>query len=226
MLNKGIELSFKSIPGCVLQIYVWLNNPAEAGTYALASFAISSMTTGFSSAMISFDFDVDVPHRRAQPKFYGYIPDDNRLRGRCFVLMTLISALHNVNRSVGCALLAAGDRILLLLFSGGEIMLYLVFRLSRGDFLVWTRIGGGMGLLLSFISRMMGKAMVDYFGCLHLRHPFELGGFAFSLSTLWAQISPFVTLQFYQGDDKDNISMFLICSLSGWLVLNLVFFCT
>jgi len=61
--NKGCQLGFESIPGCVLQIYVWLIDPEEAGTFALLSIVISAMTTGFTSAMIAYDMDVDMPHR-------------------------------------------------------------------------------------------------------------------------------------------------------------------
>ena len=86
IFNKCSELAFESIPGCVLQLYVWLANPDQAGSYALVSIGISALTTGFTSAMIVFDKDVDVVGRRAQPLFYGYIPDHNGLRNRCFVL--------------------------------------------------------------------------------------------------------------------------------------------
>ena len=71
IVNKGIELGTESIPGCVLQVYVWLTNSAQAGTYALMSIGISSLTTGYTSAMIAFDMDVDAPHRKNQPSFYG-----------------------------------------------------------------------------------------------------------------------------------------------------------
>ena len=84
-----------------MQIYVWWENTEEAGRFALISIAISALTTGYTSAMISFDIDVDVSHRKDQPRFYGYIPDDNALRGRCFMLMMLISAMHNISRSLG-----------------------------------------------------------------------------------------------------------------------------
>jgi len=47
---------------------VWLNNPEEAGSFALVSIVISAMTTGFTSALMAFDFDVDVPHRQNQPQ--------------------------------------------------------------------------------------------------------------------------------------------------------------
>ena len=120
----------------MLQLYVWLAYPDQAGSYALVSIGISALTTGFTSAMIAFDKDVDVRGRRAQPLFYGYIPDDNGLRGRCFVLMLIISTLHNVSRSLGAALLAAsGNKLLAVYFVGGEIALYYMAKCLRGD--IW-----------------------------------------------------------------------------------------
>ena len=68
--NKAYELATESIPGYVLQIYVWLKDPEEAGAYALLSIAISAMTTGYNIAIMSFDFDVDVTRRNAQPIVY------------------------------------------------------------------------------------------------------------------------------------------------------------
>ena len=119
----------------MLQIYVWLENRDDAGRYALASIVVSALTTGYTSAMIAFDMDVDVPHRKGQPLFYGYIPDDNKLRGRCFVLMTLISTLHNLSRSVGSALLAVSPiKGLVVIFVGLEIAFYLLYKIVRGDF--------------------------------------------------------------------------------------------
>ena len=170
--NKGIELATESIPGCVLQTYVWLTSPEEAGSFALASIAVSALTTGFTSAMIAFDMDVDVPHRENQPNFYGYIPDDNGLRGRCFVLMTLISALHNISRSVGCALLAAGDdKSLAMVFIGGELAFYLIFKFIRNDFLWFARLYGLLGWVMSLLNRTAVKIIVDFSGCLQFRHP-------------------------------------------------------
>jgi len=134
--NKGLELATESISGCVLQMFVWFTNSEKAGTFALLSIAISAMTTGYTSAMIAFDIDVDVSHRKNQPDFYGYIPDDNGLRGRCFGLMTMMSALHNISRSTGCALLAAssGGKSLVFYFIGGEMVIYLVYKVLRRDF--------------------------------------------------------------------------------------------
>jgi len=43
----------------------------EAGTFALLSIGISALTTGYTSAMMAFDYDVDPYRRITQPSFYG-----------------------------------------------------------------------------------------------------------------------------------------------------------
>ena len=116
----------------MLQLYVWFAYPDQAGSYALVSIGISAMTTGFTSTMMAFDKDADVVGRRSQPKFYGYIPDNNGQQGLCLVLMTMISALHNVSRSLGVALLAASsNKKMVIYFVGGEIALYVASERSE-----------------------------------------------------------------------------------------------
>ena len=169
ILNKCIELATESIPGAVLQLYVWLQNPEQAGTYALVSIAVSAATTGYTSAMMAFDIDVDVPRHKNQPIFYGYIPDDNTLRGRCFILMTLISMLHNMSRSLGSVLLlAAGGMTLFVIFSGGELALFVLFKIATRDFYYWPRMEGFTAVVGSLFSRIIVKTIVDFSGCLHV----------------------------------------------------------
>ena len=146
----------------MLQIYAWLAYPDEAGSFALVSILVCALTTGYTSTMIAYDSDVDGDHRKSQNRFYGYLPDDNGLRGRCFTLMTLISMLHNLSRSLGCAMLAATDKNLLLAFVGGELLLYLLYKLARGDFLFWPRIEGAVGVVFSFLVRIAQKIIADF----------------------------------------------------------------
>ena len=56
MATKCVEMIAESIPGCLLQFYVMLKvkNVSRA---TVGSVLVSAMTTGFSSASISFDFD-------------------------------------------------------------------------------------------------------------------------------------------------------------------------
>ena len=171
--KQCIELGAESIPGCVLQIYVVLRNPEEVGIGALVSIAISALTTGFTSALISFDSDIDVAGRKVNPTFNGYIPDDHATRGRCFFLLTIMSALHNLSRSVGCALLAASSsgKMTLVYFVVGEVIFYLLLKITRRDFFYWVRVEGFLALVLAFFNRILIKIIVDFSGCLHMRHP-------------------------------------------------------
>jgi len=111
--------------------------------------------------------------------FYGYLPDDNGLRGRCFVLMTVISAIHNLSRSLGVALLASSSDNMLAVY-GGELLLYLFYKTVRGDLFYWLRTDGmglskGADLVLSIFAgisaRSVSKVIVDFSGCYHFRHP-------------------------------------------------------
>ena len=45
-----------------------------------------------------------------------------------------------------------------------------------------------MIVFCSFAERLAVK-ITDYTGCLHLRHPKEMGGAVLCLSMLWAQVS-------------------------------------
>ena len=65
------ELACESIPGCVLQISIVMTKTGFSGAGPIVSIGISALTTGFASAMIAFDKDVDAKGRKNQPKFYG-----------------------------------------------------------------------------------------------------------------------------------------------------------
>jgi len=185
--------------------------------------------------MIAFDKDVDVADKKNQSKFYGLIPDDHNARGTCFALMTMISAVHNLSRSIGTALLAAsGDGMLVAYFVGGEMVLFLLFKILRGDYFYWLQFDPLMSFVGSFFERTLLKVITDFSGCLHLRHPYEAGGLVFTLSIFWTHIFHFVALQFYHGngiDDNNNdmskteITTFLTGSAMLWTVLNIIFLC-
>ena len=110
-----------------------------------------------------------------------------------------------------------------LLFIGGEIGIYLVFKILRQDFHFWIP---GIPLIGSFFERILAKVIVDFTGCLHFRHPYEMGGLGFTISLIWAQAFPFVALQYFDGEMNDIMTSFLAVSFTAWLMLNIIFFCT
>ena len=85
------------------------------------------------------------------------------------MLMTMMSTCHNLSRSVGCALLAALGEDMVLSFFGGEMLLYLAWKLFRSDFMAWFQVEGSLGLFLSLVYRVFVKVIVDFSGCLHFR---------------------------------------------------------
>ncbi|GMH61833.1 hypothetical protein TrLO_g9120 [Triparma laevis f. longispina] len=92
VFSKCAEMFAESIPGILIQLSAILGTLESAGGVvsltAYTSLAVSMLTTGFVSATISYDFDVD-PHKRAfNPGFYGYVPD--AAFGRILVLVTLM----------------------------------------------------------------------------------------------------------------------------------------
>jgi hypothetical protein len=116
--------------------------------------------TGLTSAMMAYDFDTDQPHRAKQPLFYGYIKDGRR--GRTFFLMTMISTLHNLSRSLGYAILAVVDLNLALKYFVGEVGAYLLYKLLRRDFYYWLRLEGVLSVIISLVERTLGKVIVDF----------------------------------------------------------------
>ena len=55
VFTKGIEMVCEAIPGSILQLYVLLKDKSLFSRATVGSLLISAMTTGFSSASISFE---------------------------------------------------------------------------------------------------------------------------------------------------------------------------
>ena len=86
------------------------------------------------------------------------------------MLMMLMSTCHNLSRSIGCALLAAsGEMTMVLSVVGGEMLLYLVWKILREDFFYWLPVDGFLGIFGSFLVRVLVKVIVDFSGCLQFR---------------------------------------------------------
>jgi len=90
------------------------------------------------------------------------IADDHAARGRSFFLMTAISTLHNISRSVGCAMMMTADSIFLVLLIGGELTVHFIVKIVRGDFLCFVPVEGPFGYLLSFFWHLVTKIIADF----------------------------------------------------------------
>jgi len=162
--GKATELALESIPGGILQAYMFINSP-EKTTFLLVSILISTLTTGFASAMISFDMDVSVANRKEVPLFYGYIKDGNTERGITFVLLILLASLHNLSRTIGTALLLSVSKELTFGIIVAELALYHIYKIVRGDYVCWVvSLEGGLKWVGAFVMHTIFKILVDYTG--------------------------------------------------------------
>ena len=154
-----------TVPGGLLQIFAVLRLLKTAQGVPLSVFGsiiVSSLTTGFASAIISYDFDTNPVARREVPDFFGYVPDDGDKRMTMLVCMTLNGALLFFSRCIGASLLLLAKKRYFFFGFIGEIGLYLAYKLARGDFLYWVPIDGVGGVLAAIGMRVSIKLVTDF----------------------------------------------------------------
>jgi hypothetical protein len=178
-LTRGFELACESIPGTIVQTGKFMQSVRSEGGWskvALGSIIVSALTTGFTSAVISFDFDVTPQRRRDEPDFYGYIPDSAGRRTAIFFCMIMNGALLLLVRSVSTALLALAGWRWIVGYLVGDMSLYFAYKLVRRDFLHWMPFEGALSVVESVVERFLVKVLVDFTGVIQFRAAGEMGG--------------------------------------------------
>ena len=174
---KMIEIFSESIPGAIIQLSAILSDDSgHISNAAIVSLAISALTTGFTSATVSYDVDTEPQKRIESPGFYGYVPDDPRRRTVVFVSLLLLSAVMLLVRALVIVMLGLVSYSAALIFVGTDIGLFILVKVIRDDFTYWIPIYGCLGAAFSFIERIMVKVIVDFTNNVHLRSPNEVGG--------------------------------------------------
>jgi hypothetical protein len=143
---------------------------------ALGSILVSALSTGFTSAVISFDFDVSPQRRRDEPTFYGYIPDSAGRRTAIFFCMIMNGALLLLVRSVSTALLAMAGWRWIVGYLVSDMSLYFTYKLLRRDFSHWIPLKGATSVVASVLERLIVKVLVDFTGVIQFRAAAEMGG--------------------------------------------------
>ena len=100
-------------------------------------------------------------------------------------------------------LVQIGGKMLVFCVLGGEMGVYLIFKVVRGDFRYWLPMpNNGSSLMISLLFRVIVKVVCDFTGFLHARHPYEMGGFYWLINMVWTQFSIFGSIYL-----RDNISV-------------------
>jgi hypothetical protein len=185
---------FSPLPaiGCILQFYVLLKTLKDvhgASKSSIVSLLISALSTGYSSATLTWDYDTGIEHRRDDPEFYGMIPDG--LRGNVvFLCMILNSAMLLLVRSLSYAMLMLVNPAYVLYYVLGDGAFFFLQKAARGDIKYFANVDGLVGaLVFDFIIQFIMKTVVDFTGLIQFRAAGILGATYWSASMVCAQLS-------------------------------------
>ncbi|GMI01553.1 hypothetical protein TrLO_g10206 [Triparma laevis f. longispina] len=185
-LSKYVELFAESIPGILIQlsaILQTLNNGGEVSALVTGSLFISTLTTGLVSTTISYDFDTDPAKRSQKPDFYGYVPASPIKRSLIFAVMILISSCLVFVKSLLLLVLSGLDRQAPIMYLGLDVGFFVLYKVLRGDFIYWIPVSEiSLQLIVALGFRLVCKFVTDFTGCVHYRHPYELGGMYYSVN--------------------------------------------
>jgi hypothetical protein len=174
---KGIEMFAEAVPGVIIQLMAIVTSEGVTSRAAWVSLTVSALTTGFASATISYDYDTNPMRREQVPDFYGYIPAKASKRALVFVSMVLLTAGMLLIRCMTIVVLGLFGGRWVALYIGGDLVLYLVVKILRGDFWYWIPAGGKVEILSSIVARVLVKVVTDFTSIVQFRHPYEVGGF-------------------------------------------------
>ena len=195
-LSRGVEIVCESLPSGIMQVYAFLL-AKEKSKAAAVSLVLSAMTTGFVGTVISWDLDTSPSKRKLSSEFYGYVKNDQKSRTFTFLAMFMITCSHVLMKTMAASLVMCVNGVWLMLYLGGDMLLFLLVKIIRGDFRYWINLPNKLSVLISFVIRFFAKILVDFSLILHFRHSFEIGGVQFSLLLLQNQVSCFVAAWVY-----------------------------
>ncbi|GMH79500.1 hypothetical protein TL16_g08167 [Triparma laevis f. inornata] len=203
---RCVEMIFEAVPASIVQIYALVVSK-ERKRRALFSILVSAATIGYTSSMVSYDWDTSSAQRKKAPSFYGFVPDKALRRAICFLSMLFLSFSHVLLRTFSCALLAITNFNWLMWYLGADMVLFFLYKIARNDFHYFVPLNGALRFVASFITRFGEKLIVDFTMMIHLRNPNEVGGLPFVFSVVLSLVASFVSVSVYLGhyDGEEKI---------------------
>ncbi|GMI40699.1 hypothetical protein TrCOL_g5094 [Triparma columacea] len=205
---KGLELVVESIPGTLIQLMAIMRSGwAETSKMAYFSFFSCILTSAFTSAIMSWDWDSSKVQRRFVPWFYGYIPSNSFGKVAVFTSLFTLSSFNLLTRAFACLLFyLKGGVQQVAIFLGGEFLLFLIVKVLQGDLWHWLPIYGIPGACISFFFRLMAKLLSDWTAVAQSRHPSDVGGAYFSFNLgLTVATGAFAALSYNVGDGEGGM---------------------
>ena len=100
----------------------------------VVSLTSSLLTSAFISAQLSHEWDASEEQRQKEPAFYGYLPSSLRWRGFTLLQLFLVASFNLVIRALSFVILSQRSSSAVMIVFGGELALYFMVKILRGDF--------------------------------------------------------------------------------------------
>jgi len=131
--------------------------------------------------------------------------------------MMLNSAFMLLLRSFSAVMLMLVKKRYLMIYLVGDMALYLLQKVVRGDFYYWVPIDGVFGLLFSLLLRVGVKTITDFTGFVLTRGPQDLGGLYWTVNMALALAASGVCVWVSDGG---RVKWILFGSFGGVWVLS------
>jgi hypothetical protein len=121
--------------------------------------------------------------------------------------MMLFTFAHVLMKTVASSLILCVDGSWLLIYMGGDMLVFLLLKFARRDFTYWPNLPPVVSAYTSLTVRITQKVLTDFTLTLHMRNSFEMGGILFILLVIQNQAFTFAAAQLYltrYEDDNDN----------------------
>ena len=235
-LSRCAEIVAESIPSGIMQAYAFLL-AKEKSKAAAASIVISAMTISFAAVVLSWDVYTSPKKRKTAPDFYGYIKNDPNSRLLTFLAMLFVTCSHVLMKIIATVLVISVSGVWLAIYMGGDVLLFLLVKVIRGDFRYWLNVSDPAGIIFSFVERLFVKTILDFTCVFHTRHPYEVGGILFMGTVMQNQVGCFVAaklyIEYYDGEVDNKLEenglwagliglccLFVVSSLSFFGLIN------
>jgi len=178
----------------------------------------------------------------AQAQVKAFEKDAEELKLLMLQIESRNSALLLLVRAFSAAMLMLVKKRYLFVCLAGDMALYLLQKVARGDFHYWLPVDGALGLLISLLARVITKTITDFTGVIQFRGDPELGGLFWTVNMFLALLTCFLSvIVYYAGtgeevelitngqnskafEIEEGVSWTLVGSLSGaWVVVFVVF---
>jgi len=93
------------------------------------------------------------------------------------------------------------------IYMAGDMALYLLQKVARGDFHYWLPIDGVGGLFASLLVRVCVKTTTDFTGVIQFRNSPDLGGLFWTLNMFLALLASFASVFVYYADTGEEVEL-------------------